>query len=476
MNQIWRIIAESVIGSTHIRKNLPNQDNGGTLLSKKGYPHICVVSDGHGSKDYFRSDRGSAFAIQVAIRVILQFFNQEPTLTRSNITEMICKEIVKEWRESILLDIQKFPYDLRECAIIEEGRNKIKYNIPVDPDYEKIRPYGSTLLIAIITEEQTILFQLGDGDIVVQSPAGTFYRPISEDEQKLGNETYSLCMHESWRDFKINRLDFIPDFLMLSTDGYLNSFLNEEGFFIAVRDFYSYLNKADNFDAGVQLIKSNIHQWLTTTSQKGSGDDITLIIIAHDQKNSTNSMKTSIPDSISLLNQISSEPLSYQFLQTQSDIHPHISHIKKKQNEKSEQIPKSIKTDNNIKPQSLTGLRGKKPKSNRALNKHIVLLGFFFVILITMGILFILSDFQRIHSSPINRGISSDGMNNTLFLNQDKSDNISSKNIEGAKIYQNSANQLLKWKGRNIYSNTIKILANPAISENFTSSNNIYRK
>ncbi|PWR75769.1 PP2C family serine/threonine-protein phosphatase [Methanospirillum stamsii] len=314
MHNMWRIIADSVTGHSHIRKNRPNQDNGGLKQDNNGYPLIGAVADGHGGKDYFRSDRGSAFAVEVAIRVLSRFVAQEPTLARSHFSEMICKEIVLEWRREVLLDIQKYPYNDNEWVIIEEGKKGLKFNTPVDPDYSQIRPYGSTLLATLITNEQSIFFQLGDGDIIIHSPDGSFFQPISPDKSITGNETHSLCMHESWRDFKVKRLDFIPDFIMLSTDGYTNSFIDEEGFFTAARDFYSYIFKADDFDAGVHSIESNIHQWLTTTTQKGSGDDITLIIMAQDPERESNINRKELNEEIFIINPVTPEPHSYSFL------------------------------------------------------------------------------------------------------------------------------------------------------------------
>ncbi|MDD1724011.1 MAG: protein phosphatase 2C domain-containing protein, partial [Methanospirillum sp.] len=274
----WRIIADSVTGSSHIRKDRPNQDNGGWYAGS-GYPLIGAVSDGHGGRDYPRSDRGSALGVHAALRV-LSVYSQDPSVIHSAGMEKICREIVDEWRREVRADIRMFPYEPGEREIITEGRQG--QNAPLDPDYELIRPYGSTLLAVVITGEETVFFQLGDGDIIVHAPDGSFFLPIAPDNTLSGNETYSLCTDESWRDFRIARLDYVPDFIMLSTDGYANSFLDEEGFVTAARDLYSYIYQAANFEAGVRAVGSNLRDWLDTTSRKGSGDDITLLILARD--------------------------------------------------------------------------------------------------------------------------------------------------------------------------------------------------
>lgn len=309
MHADWKIIADSVTGSSHARKNLPNQDNGGWYAGKDGYPLIGTVSDGHGGREYLRSDRGSALGVQAALRVLSTLLLRPPFACPLSL-EDICKEIVKEWRSDVLSDIRKHPYDPAGQEIIADGRQGQRFNAPLDPDYEQIRPYGSTLLAVVITGEEAIFFQLGDGDIIIHAPDGSFIRPIAPDGTLSGNETYSLCTDESWKDFRIAKLNFIPDFIMLSTDGYANSFLDEEGFFTAARDLYSYIYQAGGFEAGVQVVRSNLRDWLDTTSRKGSGDDITLLILTRDPCPAGSPYQGVSPGRFSLLRPLSSYPQS----------------------------------------------------------------------------------------------------------------------------------------------------------------------
>lgn len=306
MHTEWRIIADSVTGNSHLRRNLPNQDNGGSNLKSTPDPLIGAVSDGHGGREYFRSDRGSAFAIQVAITVLSHYYLQDPAFYSHN-HEIICKTIVEEWKQVVLQDILKNPYDFNEQEIIENRKGKRGLYHPEEEQYCKIRPYGATLLATIITDKTITYFQLGDGDILIHSPDGSFIRPIVPDENHLGNETYSLCTIESYKNFKVLQEHILPDFIMLSTDGYANSYQDDSGFISVARDLYSFIHQAETFDAGVQVVQSNLHNWLTITSQKGSGDDITLIILARNPKKNWFTKKK-INEGNLLINPVSLEP------------------------------------------------------------------------------------------------------------------------------------------------------------------------
>ena len=322
MSSQWNVIAESVIGYSHIRKKLPNQDQGAFKRKYGGSPLIGAVSDGHGGKMYFRSDRGSDFAVRSVISVLSYFYDQEPALSDGKITEAICRDILKEWKINVLEDITKNPYSADELQLINEGKAGRKFNIPIDPDYELIRPYGSTVLATIITQEYAFVFQLGDGDIIIHTQDGSFHRPIPSDKNLTGNETYSLCMPESWRDFKVQRIDDVPDFIMLCTDGYANSFIDDSGFISAARDLYSYIFKAESFEAGIESVRLHVGGWLSKASEKGSGDDITMLLFAQNPGEETKKPRKLSDDQIIVLNTVPLRPLSYDFLMPEEEAPP----------------------------------------------------------------------------------------------------------------------------------------------------------
>ena len=62
---------------------------------------------------------------------------------------------------------------------------------------------------------------------------------------------------------------------MLSTDGYANCFGTDEGFFRVGADLLAYL-RAD----GIGYVGENLGEWLRESSRDGSGDDITVGLVA----------------------------------------------------------------------------------------------------------------------------------------------------------------------------------------------------
>jgi hypothetical protein len=62
-----------------------------------------------------------------------------------------------------------------------------------------------------------------------------------------------------------------PALILLATDGYANSFVNEEAFLQVATDIWEIIR-----DEGLATVTENLEGWLERASQEGSGDDITL--------------------------------------------------------------------------------------------------------------------------------------------------------------------------------------------------------
>jgi hypothetical protein len=80
-----------------------------------------------------------------------------------------------------------------------------------------------------------------------------------------------------WADFRFwvhTDLDNLPDMILLSTDGYANSFQNDTGFLKAARDIWGMLRSE-----GRDYVQRHLEEWLNQTSEGGSGDDITVGLI-----------------------------------------------------------------------------------------------------------------------------------------------------------------------------------------------------
>lgn len=284
--QSWDLIVNSVIGNSHIRNGLPNQDSFGCkYLSENEDAVILTVSDGHGSANSFRSDIGSKIAVNVTINAFTEIYkgflenDTKISIIKREIEEKLPKEIIKIWRAEVDTHLLSNPISDDEKKKLTDVKGKIAL--------EKINEnpyiiYGATLLAVLVTNTFIIYLQLGDGDIIEVYNDNEIRRPIPKDERLIANETTSLCSKEAWKDIYIcyqTMLDTQPDLIMLSTDGYLNSYTNENEFYKVSKDYLNIYK-----EEGIEFIKSNIEDWLNDVSKNGSGDDISAAIVFKRQK------------------------------------------------------------------------------------------------------------------------------------------------------------------------------------------------
>jgi serine/threonine protein phosphatase PrpC/uncharacterized protein involved in tolerance to divalent cations len=288
----WSCTGKSVRGAAHDRSGLPNQD------AIDWYQHsapdnllILSVSDGHGSAKSFRSDRGSQFAVSTAIDTIRTFLsasklegiNASSPKNMEDVAERRLKQqlttqferLTNRWIDRVRQDLAAEPFtDAEKKKLIEQDGEKGLKSIEDNP----LLAYGATLLAVAIAESFIIYFQLGDGDILRVSTNGETTKPLTRDSHLIGNETTSLCMERSDRQFKFE-VEFVtqdsslqmPALILLATDGYSNSYPNDKEFF---KVGLNYLNEIR--ENGIESVDNQLEDFLTGISSGGSGDDITL--------------------------------------------------------------------------------------------------------------------------------------------------------------------------------------------------------
>ena len=277
----WRIIGRSVRGASHVRTGLPNQDAIGWLPeSGPGLPLVLAVSDGHGSARCFRSDVGAHLAVETTTKVIQEFMESLPEPPNLSATkrwgeENLPREIVRRWRDAVADDVSVHPLTSVELKQLEakEGISRRRQSV-----LEPVFAYGATSLTVLVTEFFILYLQLGDGDILTVSETGDVSRvPLPADERLFANETTSLCSRDAWREFRSHFQVLSgppPALILVSTDGYGNSFRDEAGFLIVGADILEMI-RSD----GLDVVDERLQAWLTEASQEGSGDDITLGIL-----------------------------------------------------------------------------------------------------------------------------------------------------------------------------------------------------
>lgn len=278
--QEWRIIGETVPGASHLRAGIPNQD---AVLhvreSSVGLPLIVSISDGHGSDKCFRSDRGSRFAVTIGAELMRELINDKRSdydvaKIEAQARAMLPSEFASRWNAAVAADLQREPL-LKEELDRLEAKNGAPARATVEA--HQSLAYGATTLTVALTASFVLYLQLGDGEIITISDAGEVASPLPEDERLLANETTSLCSRQAAQDFRFAYQPLnsaLPALILLTTDGYANSFTDDAGFFKVGSDLLDML-RTDGFD----VVNHSVKGWLEEATQLGSGDDCTLGVI-----------------------------------------------------------------------------------------------------------------------------------------------------------------------------------------------------
>jgi serine/threonine protein phosphatase PrpC len=277
----WGVICKSVRGALHIKKGIQNQDAFDSKVYNEGTLLMVAVADGHGDSRCFRSAIGSSIAVRVAIdslEKVAQYCAEAPNLSllKRNIESGFAKKLHTMWKEEVEKDFLTAGF-----SPLNEENPEISFEVSGEKSNaiseECYLAYGTTLLAAIITQNLLMFAQIGDGDIFLLSECGDFYSPVPDDERLFANATTSLCSMEASKDFRffIERLSETPPILIvLSTDGFSNSFGSEEELQEVVNSFLEYLKTK-----GGGYLETNLEIFLETLSADRVGDDITVGII-----------------------------------------------------------------------------------------------------------------------------------------------------------------------------------------------------
>ncbi len=274
------MVGQSVRGAAHVRAGIPNQDaihwspERGT-----GLPLILAVADGHGSHKSFRSEIGARLAVETTVEVVGDFLrgqNQTESLsvTKRAAEEWLPQALTRRWLEAVASHLRAHPLAADEPAATREvflAAQATASDLPV--------AYGTTLLAAAVAADFILYLQLGDGEILAVSQEGEVSRPLPKDERLFANETTSLCAPEAWRDFRVSfqvMSNAPPALILLSTDGYSNSFQDEAGFLKVGSDLLDMIRTTPR---GLDMVKEHLESWLTESTYAGSGDDITVGLI-----------------------------------------------------------------------------------------------------------------------------------------------------------------------------------------------------
>lgn len=257
----WLIIGDSVRGASHKRNGKPNQD--AWSFSQNDTCTVLAVADGHGSSKHAHSEIGAQLAVKVALDLLNDFAHADTGSNPRQIkqaADYLPSQLVQAWRLAI-----------DEADNGQTENPKQRYSL-----------YGTTLLAVLLNTDYVLYLQIGDGDLLVLTDDGYTQHPLPKNISLIANETFSLCEEKAIYHFELSLQFFdrnpVPALIFLATDGYANSFTNPDDFEQAVQDF-----QQSCAAHGVDKIQSNLADWLNETSEQGSGDDVTVAMLIHQQ-------------------------------------------------------------------------------------------------------------------------------------------------------------------------------------------------
>lgn len=267
----WQAVGKSVRGAAHERSGMPNQD--AIHWTGDGLSLVLAVADGHGSHRYPRSHVGAVIAVETATQLVHDFLlgqadAENLSLVKRAAEEWLPRTLVRAWREGVGTHINSNPFSETELDASGHGN---------DPD-KLTNAYGATLVTVAVDERFVLYLQLGDGEILTVTDQGVVSKPLAKDDRLFGNETTSLCTAEAWSDFRVSFQPITheqPALILLTTDGYPNSFRDEAGFLKVGPDILRMIRAE-----GLERVKDNLEGWLSDSTHAGSGDDVTLGILS----------------------------------------------------------------------------------------------------------------------------------------------------------------------------------------------------
>jgi hypothetical protein len=321
---IYRSFAHSTKGAKYVKKN-PDficQD------SSDNYDHyedeklaIAIVSDGHGSSQYFRSDTGSRLAVKHAMENIKIFVEAKPFADKDNSNEEVAEDIsnaeihdklcrlagsiVNIWQKAVEENEKGNPLKDDEKIMSLEDKYKNRYlNIYKNPEKPELKyihqVYGTTLIASAMTENYWFGLHIGDGKCQVLLENGEWAQPVPWDKRCFLTTTTSICDDDALLGFRYwfgyrssdgNVMEFIygpdsggidtekrsgvkPVAIFVGTDGVDDTYpIHENEKYL--RNIYRLMLLSlakDGFDGAQNQIKSFIEK----LANQGSQDDVSL--------------------------------------------------------------------------------------------------------------------------------------------------------------------------------------------------------
>ncbi len=269
--------AVKVQGYNHILKNLVCQDS--VKCFSDDLFNIIAVADGHGSAQYFRSEKGADFAVSSAILKMTEFIKEvsvKELLKEKNMEyriKQLAKSIVTEWHLAVRNDFLKEPFKSEE---LDKVPNKYLNDYVKGIHVEKA--YGTTLIVVAECESYGVGLQIGDGRCITLYEDGNMTEDIPWDDSCHLNQCTSICDADAVDEFRFHIwIGNHPIAFMICSDGL------DDSYGVFLHDYFRivFLELIDgDFNKKVQELGKK----LSVISQNGSKDDVSIAGLVNTRK------------------------------------------------------------------------------------------------------------------------------------------------------------------------------------------------
>ena len=287
-----KVFNYSCLGESHKADEKPCQDASKSAVTDKGLT-ICIVSDGHGGEQYFRSQIGSQELVNITFEKVQEFTEgmlqlnilKDTPFTQMDISSkrpdnlpalkviddrfmQLFRAIKAEWMIHIYEHALNTPVDDREQKKVKpEYLDQLKQQ----RNLEKI--YGATLMAYVQCSNFWFAFHLGDGKMIMFDRKGTGFEPVLWDDDCFLNKTTSICQADAIERF---RYTFegdgkFPLAVFLGSDGIDDTFTDGEPLYNFYRGVLQYI-----FIDGDESVEEDLKKNLPVFSARGSRDDMSV--------------------------------------------------------------------------------------------------------------------------------------------------------------------------------------------------------
>ena len=284
------MFASSTHGKKYRERGLPCQDVSATM-EIDGVQAIAVA-DGHGGKDYFRSDTGAKLAVEIAFEQIKKFCSElnDDEIFSDNGIKIFEHSIWNGWREAVINHWRENPVtdgEFRWQTVSEKYKERFT---SADEKYIPVA-YGTTLICAVSIGAQVLITQIGDGTCVVLQRNGEFKVPVPPDSENILNVVTSLCDSNAVSKFRHVVLKCDENFPLAPVAIFLSSDGLDDCYPVFENEKYLYKLYGEAIIDGLigngfELTEREIHdELLPYMTARGSNDDISLAYLLTEDLN-----------------------------------------------------------------------------------------------------------------------------------------------------------------------------------------------